>query len=269
MLFTFSIVFVALLALCAVMAVGWAYQRAVANGGWTDVFWTFGTGGVLALACLCPLEGATAPTSREILVAILVAVWSLRLGSYILRRVRNHAEDARYANFRKDWGADFQSRMFWFLQSQAVAGGLLAIPILIAARNPAAGLLVTDFIGVALLIIGIAGEALADSQMHAFRTDPANKGKVCDTGLWSWSRHPNYFFEWLVWVAYPVIAIGGGQSFWWLALIGPLLMYYLLTRVSGIPPLELAMLASRGALYADYQRRVSAFFPLPPSKSSK
>ena len=119
------------------------------------------------------------------------------------------------------------------------------------------------------MLAGIAGEGMADAQMHAFRADVSNKGKVCERGLWAWSRHPNYFFEWLVWLAYPLIAAGGLPAFWWLAFIGPLLMYWLLTRVSGVPPLEEAMLASRGELYADYQRRVSAFFPLPPSRSSR
>lgn len=260
---------VALVAMIIVMAAGWAFQRAQGNGGWTDVFWTFGSGAVLVAVALWPLNGAPGPSARQLLVAALVAVWSLRLGLYIARRVGHGAEDPRYARFRHDWGTDFQRRMFWFLQSQSVATALLAISVLIAARNPAPGLQVTDALGALVMLAGIAGEGIADAQMHAFRADPSNKGKVCERGLWAWSRHPNYFFEWLVWLAYPVIAAGGLPAFWWLAFIGPLLMYWLLTRVSGVPPLEEAMLASRGPLYADYQQRVSAFFPLPPSRSSR
>lgn len=257
-----------LVAMIVVMAAGWAYQRARTNGGWTDVFWTFGTGFCLVLVALWPVAGG-AITARQWLVAALVAIWSLRLGIYIARRVSHGAEDPRYARFRRDWGADFQRRMFWFLESQAVATALLALAVLIAARNPAPGLQLTDALGALVMLAGIGGEAIADAQMHAFRADPANKGRVCDAGLWGWSRHPNYFFEWLVWLAYPVIAVGGLPPYWWLAFVGPLLMYWLLTRVSGVPPLEEAMMASRGEAYAKYRERVSAFFPLPPSRSPR
>ena len=249
-----------------VMAAGWATQRAVRNGGWTDVFWTFGTGAALVAAALWPQAGGP-PSGRPWLVAALLAIWALRLGSYVALRVARSPEDARYARFRRDWGADFQKRMFWFLQTQAPASAFLAVSVLLAARNPAPGLRPTDWAGAAILALGIAGEALADAQMHAFRRNPANHGKVCTRGLWGWSRHPNYFFEWLVWIAYPVIAAGGDQSFWWVALSGPAAMLYILTRVTGLPPLEEAMLASRGEAYAAYQRRVSAFVPLPPRRS--
>jgi len=97
--------------------------------------------------------------------------------------------------------------------------------------------------------------------LQHFRNDPAHHGKVCEAGLWRWSRHPNYFFEWLYWTAYPLLALGSG--WFWPALVGPALIYWLLVHVSGIPPLEAQMLRSRGDAYRDYQRRVRAFFPLP------
>ena len=124
-----------------------------------------------------------------------------------------------------------------------------------------------DYLGALILLAGIAGEALADAQLKQFRTDPANKGRVCDVGLWRWSRHPNYFFEWLGWLAYPVIAIsprlspGAGST-----LLAPVFMYWILVHVTGIPPLEAQMLRSRGERYRDYQSRTSTFFPLPPHK---
>ena len=118
---------------------------------------------------------------------------------------------------------------------------------------------------------GIAGEALADAQLKSFRTDAVNKGRVCDVGLWRWSRHPNYFFEWLCWLAYPVIAISTDYplsypSYPWgfATLLAPLFMYWILVYVTGIPPLEQQMLRSRGDRYRDYQSRTSQFFPLPP-----
>ena len=117
-------------------------------------------------------------------------------------------------------------------------------------------------------IAGYAGEALADAQLKAFRTDPANKGRVCDVGLWRWSRHPNYFFEWFGWLAYPVIGISFGDplSYPWgfAALLGPVFMYWILVYVTGIPPLEAQMLRSRGDRYRDYQSRTSPFFPWQP-----
>ena len=120
--------------------------------------------------------------------------------------------------------------------------------------------------GAAAAFVPVAGEGIADRQLARFAANPANKGKVCDVGLWSWSRHPNYFFEWLGWVAYPVIAIDLTGNYWWglASLVAPAMMYWLLAHVSGVPPLEEHMLKSRGEAFRAYQRRVSAFFPAPP-----
>ena len=97
--------------------------------------------------------------------------------------------------------------MFWFLQAQAMVGVILAISIALAAHNPNPQWRMQDLIGLAVLMVAIAGEAIADHQLRAFKNDPDNRNAVCDIGLWRWSRHPNYFFEWLTWVAYPIIAI--------------------------------------------------------------
>lgn len=257
--------------MAAVMAAGWAKVRHSRNGGWTDVFWTFGTG-IAGVACaLLPVAGAPWPSPRQALVAGLVAVWALRLGAYIAWRVAHSAEDARYARLRESWGAAFDGRMFGFLQIQALATAMLCLSIMAAARRPfPAELRLADLLGLLVLAAAIGGETLADRQMHRFKADPANHGKVADTGLWGWSRHPNYFFEWLHWLAYPIIAIdlSGAWPLGWLALIGPLFMYVLLTRMTGVPPLEAAMLRSKGQAYADYQARTSAFFPRPPRRRS-
>jgi steroid 5-alpha reductase family enzyme len=124
-----------------------------------------------------------------------------------------------------------------------------------------------DAAGVLMFAAALVGEAVADGQMKRFKADPANRGRVCDAGLWSWSRHPNYFFEWLGWLAYPVIGLDPARPVTWLSMSAPLVMFVLLTRVSGIPPLEDSQLKSKGEAYAAYQRRVSAFFPLPPSRA--
>jgi steroid 5-alpha reductase family enzyme len=255
-----------LAAMAVIMSSGWAFQRAVNNGGWSDVFWTYGTGASCALACLVPFGGAAAPTWRQILVAALVAIWSLRLGTYVAVRVAKGSEDARYADFRREWGPKFQQNMYGLLIVQAPVTAVLSLSILVAARHPHAGLRIADIVGALILIGSILGEGVADQQMKAFRTDPASKGKVCDTGLWAWSRHPNYLFEALGWLAYPVIAIDLAHPFSLVSLVAPIVMFIVLRFGTGVPPLEAAMLKSRGDAYRLYQARVSAFWPWPPKR---
>ncbi len=254
--------------LAGAMAIAWLVQRWTGNAGWVDAVWSFSLGAAGVVYAVFPLRGQM-PTARQWLVALLVAAWSLRLGLHIAGRTSRGAEDARYAQFRRDWGAALQRRMFWFLQIQAVAAALLAVSVLLAARNPRT-LSWFDVIALAVLLAAIVGEAVADRQLRRFRADPAKREKVCATGLWGWSRHPNYFFEWLGWVAYPLLAIDtlGDYPWGWLALSAPASMYWLLVHVSGVPPLEQQMLRSRGQAYRDYQARVSRFIPLPPARSS-
>ncbi len=263
------LIFAVLIAMMLVMSVGWVFQRAMNNGGWGDVFWTYGAGAACALAALVPLEGMAAPNLRQILVAALVALWSLRLGTYVAVRVAKGSEDARYAGLRKEWGRRFQRSMFGLLIIQAPFTALLSISILLAARNPTTTLHPQDLIGLLILVGSILGEGVADEQMKAFRADPDNRGKVCDAGLWAWSRHPNYFFEFAGWLAYPVIAFDPHQPWSLAALIAPVLMFLLLRFGTGVPPLEKAMLASKGEAYRRYQARVSPLLLLPPKTTEK
>jgi steroid 5-alpha reductase family enzyme len=255
--------------LALVMAAAWVTQAATRNAGWVDAFWSFGTGAAGVLAALWPLGGPLAV--RQILVAVLIAAWGLRLGLHIAERSAKGREDVRYARLREQWGASYPAKMFGFLMIQAFMGWVLSLSVLVAARNPAPGPAWADLLGVLLLGVAVAGEGLADWQMRAFRANPANRGGIMRGGLWAWSRHPNYFFQTLGWVAYPVIALGPPGSPWLglLALTGPALMYWLLVHVSGIPPLEREMLASRGDAFRAYQDTTSAFFPLPPRKARR
>lgn len=251
--------------LSVAMYFAWVVQRATGNGGWVDVIWTFATGAAGIALALLPADGDVTP--RAWLVAALAAVWSIRLGVHLAVRSAQH-EDARYAWFRKEWGERFHGRMFRFLQVQAAAAALLALSMWLAARNPAPGLGAMDVAGVAVFVTALVGGAAADAQLAAFKADPANAGKVCDRGLWAWSRHPNYFFEWFVWLGFALIAVNlaGAWPWGWLAFLAPLFMLWLLTRKSGIPPLEDHMARSRGQAWADYKARTSAFFPLPPRR---
>jgi steroid 5-alpha reductase family enzyme len=251
------------LSLC--MAGAWVVQQRTGNSGWVDAIWTFSLGLVGAGSALRPLAD-DAPNARQWLVAALVALWSLRLGAHIAIRTAAITDDPRYAAFAREWGADSPRKMFVFLQNQAIGSVPLAFSIFIAAHYPAETLRLRDYLAALVLLAAIAGEALADAQLKNFRERPGNQGRVCDVGLWRWSRHPNYFFEWLGWLAYPLIAISPDYAWGWVTLLAPAFMYWILVHVTGIPPLEEQMLRSRGDRYRDYQSRTSSFFPLPPRK---
>ncbi|CAN5357003.1 DUF1295 domain-containing protein [soil metagenome] len=249
-------------ALSILMTGAWVVQQRTGNSGWVDTIWTFSLGFVGAAGALWPMAGEpVAP--RQWLLAALIVIWSLRLGTHIAIRTAGITDDPRYAAFAQEWGVDSPRKMFIFLQNQGFGSIPLVFAIFVAAHVPVAGLRVQDYLGALILLTGIAGEALADAQLKAFRTNPANTGKVCDAGLWAWSRHPNYFFEWFGWLAYPVIAISAGYGWGWFALLAPIFMYWILVHVTGIPPLEDQMLRSRGDAYRAYQSRTSKFFPLP------
>jgi len=250
-------------ALAILMAGAWLVQQRTGNSGWVDTIWTFSLGLVGVSGALWPVAGAS-PNARQWLVAGLVAIWSLRLGVHIAVRTAGITDDPRYAAFASEWGADSPRRMFVFLQNQGLGSIPLVFAIFVAARFPGDALGLQDYLGALILLAGIAGEALADAQLKSFRANPANKGQVCDIGLWRWSRHPNYFFEWFGWLAYPVIALSPNYAWGLATLLAPVFMCWILVYVTGIPPLEAQMLRSRGDRYRDYQSRTSRFFPLPP-----
>src|SRR6201986_2037102 len=249
--------------LSVLMTGAWLVQQRTGNSGWVDTIWTFSLGLTGAASALWPMAGE-GPNPRQWLVAALVAIWTIRLGSHIAVRTAGITDDPRYAAFAKEWGVNSPRRMFIFLQNQGFGSIPLVFSIFVAARFPDPVLRLQDYLGVAILAVGIAGEALADAQLKRFRTDPANKGRVCDVGLWRWSRHPNYFFELFGWLAYPMIAISLDYPWGWATLLAPVFMYWILVHVTGIPPLEAQMLRSRGDGYRAYQSRTSKFFPLPP-----
>lgn len=260
------ILIIAAVALSGVMACAFLVQRRTGNSGWADAFWSFGVGAIGILSILFSSDMVS--PARKWLVIALLAIWSLRLGGHILLRTLNGEDDPRYARLRRQWGASAHSQMFFFLQTQAFAGILLVISVYIAAARPDIELEFPDYLGLAVMLVALAGEAIADWQLKRFSRNPANRGKICDTGFWRWSRHPNYFFEWLGWVSYVLIAadFDGDYVHGWLTLAAPVLMYVLLRHVSGVPPLEEHMLASRGQAFQDYQRRTSIFFPKPPKE---
>src|ERR1700759_3508640 len=165
------------LSLCVLMTLAWLVQERTGNSGWVDTIWIFAVGLVGAASALWPAGGA-APNARQWLVAALVVIWSLRLGLHIAVRTAGISDDPRYAEFAKAWGAKASRRMFFFLQNQALGSIPLVFAIFVAARFPSDQLRWQDALGALILLVGIAGEGLADAQLKRFRTDPANKGRV-------------------------------------------------------------------------------------------
>jgi steroid 5-alpha reductase family enzyme len=245
------------------MAGAWAIQRTTGLSGWIDTIWSFavGLGGIIAAVF------ADGSFDRRMTVLVLISLWALRLGSHIGSRTKGGTEDPRYAKFIEDWGDRAATRLFVFLQIQAIVAFVLVLAVHLAAGNDAAFPRLVDVVAIIIGIVAIGGEALSDAQLARFRKTPQAKTEVCEVGLWRYSRHPNYFFEWLFWCCFPLFALA--EPIWsWLSLLAPLLMYWLLVHISGIPPLEEHMLRSRGEKFRALQRRVNAFFPGPRKSTS-
>lgn len=256
LLFAFILVTLAMSAL-------WLWQLRSRRADWVDVFWA-GSIGVLALLFAAFGEGAL---EKRLLVALVAGTWSFRLTYHLARRLASHTEeDGRYQAMREHWGERAPFWLFVFFMGQALVAWLFALPAWVVANDPSSSLNGWVLLGVAFWFVSLAGESMADRQLAVFRADPANRGQVCRAGLWRYSRHPNYFFEWLHWFSYPLIAMGAPHQ--WIAWLGPLLMLLFLYRVTGIPYTEKQVLKSRGEAYRDYQRSTSAFFPWPPKSGS-
>ena len=259
---TLLLVLIATAGLCAGFAAIYAVARRMDNYGIVDIAWSY------AFGALALFYAAAAPgwLPRRLLIATLAVLWSLRLGTHLYIRVIGHhpEEDGRYQEMRRRWSANFARKMFIFFQQQALSVLILGVPFLLITRNSAPHFQPLEIAGAVLWLIALLGESTADAQLKTFKKNPANKGRVCDIGLWSLSRHPNYFFEWCIWVAYFVFACASPWG--WLSIICPAAMLYLLLRVTGIPMTEEQSIRSRGDAYRAYQNRVSAFIPWFPKK---
>ena len=245
------------------MAIVWAAARVLNNAGIVDIFWSYGFIPVAAAGAV--LGGGN--LARSVLLLFMVTVWAARLGTYLLIRVAKHhpEEDGRYAALRTQFPRHTWAMFFGFFEAQAVLIALLSVPFVVVFINPHGGIGFFEIAGAALWLLALAGETAADAQLNRFRADPANKGKTCRAGLWKFSRHPNYFCEWLVWVAYFVYALGSPGG--WMAVYAPALMYLFLTKITGIKATEEHSVRSRGEEYREYQRTTNAFFPWFPRKS--
>ncbi len=239
------------------MVLVWLWAHKIKNAGVVDVFWSYNFP-VIAVILLLLAPGFE---TRKLLICGMVIIAGLRLGTHLAIRIVKHLgeEEGRYQQLRKEWEPNAEKKFFFFFQFQAISNVLLATPFFIITLNTNSQLSPFEYAGAGLWLISVLGEAIADAQLAAFKKDPGNKGKVCDTGLWGYSRHPNYFFEWLMWVSYFVFALGLPYGF--LAIISPAIILYLLLKVTGIPATEAQSLRSKGEAFKLYQQKTSAFIP--------
>ena len=203
---------------------------------------------------------------RSLVIATLIFVWAVRLGWFLFQRVRRSGGDQRFDSIKRHFPSFF---LIWTLQGLWVlltaAAGLAAI----TTAKPAA-LEWTAFVGVGIWAVGFVIEAVADGQKRAFRSDPANGGRFIRSGLWAWSRHPNYFGEIVIWVGIAIIAAPALSHWQWVTMVSPVFVFVLLTRVSGIPILERQASARWGddQDYLEYRTKTPVLLLRPPRRSA-
>lgn len=254
---TLTLLLASTLVMCGIMFAVWLIALRIQNAGIVDIAWA---GGFAILAALYAGAG-DGYAARRLLIAVMAAVWSLRLARYLYRRVMGHhpVEDGRYAQLRKEWAGQWKLKLFFFFQLQAGLNVLLSVPFLLSSMSTTPNIHPVEWFACSLWAVALWGEHLADSQLERFKENPANRGKVCEEGLWRYSRHPNYFFEWLIWVSYFVFAAASPYGL--LTAYCPLLMLYFLFKVTGIPMTEEQAIRSKGEAYRKYQKSTSAFVP--------
>lgn len=224
-----------------------------------DLIWTFGLG--LGAVAYLFFSGVSTPLGYT--VCLLILLWSLRLSYHLFSdRVLKGQEDPRYASLAEFWGKDAKRNFLGLFLVQVVFVALFLWPVSVAIDSAEMGWMWTDWLAIAIALVAMVGESLADRQLADFRKKASNRGQVCQHGLWRYSRHPNYFFEWLHWWAY--VAFAWGCDGWWVTLLGPVAMYVFLRYLTGIPHAERSSLKSRGEAYRQYQLTTSAFFPWLP-----
>lgn len=255
----------AVLALFLVLfSVCWLFARRSDNATLVDVCWTLCF--IPAVLLMAGLATET-PMVRRGLVAGVALVWCLRLGYYVTKRALGHHphEDPRYTAMRGE-RANPWPYFFLIFHFQGVVALALCIPFALALANGAEGLHWSEIAGAVLVILAVMGEAIADGQLAKFKAEGNDRSVVCERGLWNYSRHPNYFFEWVAWVGFAVIAWTAPTG--WLGIVAPALILYFLIFKTGIKISEESLLKSKGDAYRGYQKTTSAFIPLPKKKLS-
>ncbi len=250
------LVFCGALLVILFMFILWLWHFRLKNAAIVDPGWAV----AIVLLGAVYFAGAQGYFLRKALIFFMVFFWGTRLAWHLAVRMRHEpGEDTRYQKMRRDMGSKASFYFLLFFEFQVAVAVILSLPFLISSIDPAPGLRVTEIAAVFLWLISTAGESLADLQLKGFKADPVNKGKVCEAGLWNYSRHPNYFFECLIWVSYFLFAAASPGGIW--AVLSPALMIFFITSLSGVPPAEEASIRSRGDAYRRYQKTTSVLIP--------
>lgn len=252
-------------AACLSFAVAWWYGWKINNYSLVDAVWAFGIG----LTGVGWLVAVGDHSAKQWIAAVLLAAWSGRLGWHLQKRIRkaHPEEDSRYAKLRESFGDHVSASFLGVFEIQAVSVILMALPFLFIAADPDSAWGVWETFGTLVALGGIAGEGIADAQMSRFKETNSDSKAVCREGLWNWSRHPNYFFEFVIWLGFYIYACG--SEWGWAMIHAPAIILFLLLRVTGIPPTEASAVRRKGEAYRNYQRTTSAFIPLPPKSSNQ
>ena len=245
----------------AMMFALWLIHLLIRNAAIVDAGWAAALG---ILALYYAVAGPGYP-ARKWAIASMAGFWGLRLAAYLLlSRVVGQPEEGRYVQLRKEWKNHLALRFLFFFEFQALLVAVLSLPFLLTCLNTRAPLGRVEKFAAGLWLVSMIGEVIADLQLNAFKKNPENHGKTYRAGLWKYSRHPNYFFEWLIWVSYAVFALASPWG--WIGLISPALILYFLLGITGIAATEAQALRSRGNEYRAYQRTTSTFVPWFPKK---
>lgn len=250
-------------AIAVVMVTTWLVSVPLRNASIVDPVWSLGFVVVGFVSWAVAHHDVDATRTAALLV--FVSVWGLRLSLHLFTRNIGHGEDYRYVAMRKHWGDRFWIvSLFTVFVVQGLLMWIVSLPLQFGIGIPTRGSAATVFLvgGAVVWLVGLTFEAVGDAQLRRFRADPTTQGTVLDTGLWRWTRHPNYFGDACVWWGIGVVALGAG-GWAWVALLGPVVMTTLLRRVSGVTLLEKSLVKRRPG-YADYVARTSPFLPRPP-----
>lgn len=226
-----------------------------------DTVWAVGLG----LGAVAYYVWAGPETLRGAAALGIMLFWSGRLTLHLLRdRIMSGKEDPRYAALAEHWGEGAKFRFVFVFLAQIPLAALFLFPFSLAVDHAGPDWRWLDSAGLLIAVVALWGELIADRQLARFRARPDSRGKVCREGLWRYSRHPNYFFEWLHWFAYVAFALGAPLG--WLSLVGPVMMYVFLRYITGVPFAERSSVRSRGQAYRDYQKTTNTFFPWRPQQ---
>lgn len=251
---------IAAITIAVVMVTTWIISLIIKNASIVDIVWGAGFA-VTSWVLVATVDG---DSGRQTLLAVMVGLWGMRLALYLAKRNLGHGEDWRYKAMRKKKGKNFG--IISLVTVFGLQGALMwtvSLPVIIGNADDSPGVGPIAVMGILLWIVGLTFEAVGDYQLAKFKKDPANATKVMDKGLWSLTRHPNYFGDALLWWGIGIVGAETGTGIF--GFIGPVVMTFFLLKISGVPMLERS-LSRRREGYADYVARTSGFIPRPPKK---